>query len=164
MTEMVYIGLGSNLQQPWQQLSRACDALKKLAESGEVTVSPVYRTKPMGPEGQPDYLNAVAGFKTSLTAVELLHQLQAIENSQGRVREARWDSRTLDLDILLYGAHQINLPDLTIPHAGIFERAFVLYPLYDLNQGLVIPGQGKLTELLQGKLTGELIEKLEKHL
>jgi len=160
----VYIGLGSNQQQPLQQLAKARDALQKLAGSSLVSISPVYRTKPMGPAGQDDYLNAVVMFETALTPTELLSHLQAIENSQGRVREERWGSRTLDLDILLYGLQQINFPDLIIPHAGMSERAFVLYPLYDLNPELVIPGQGKLSELLQGELVGELIEKLDYNL
>ena len=157
----VYIGLGSNLQQPRQQLQNARDALNKLAIPGTLKISPIYRTQPMGPAGQPDYLNAVAMFQTGLTPLDLLSQLHAIEASQGRERDTRWDSRTLDLDILLYGIEQINLPELIIPHAGISERAFVLYPLYDLNHDLVIPGQGKISELLQGKLVGELIEKLD---
>jgi 2-amino-4-hydroxy-6-hydroxymethyldihydropteridine diphosphokinase len=103
----------------------------------------------MGPQDQPDYVNAVAALKTGLSAIELLKQLQAIENQQGRVRKQHWGARTVDLDILLYGQQSINTIDLVIPHAGIADRAFVLYPLQEIAPELDIPGHGALFELIK---------------
>jgi 2-amino-4-hydroxy-6-hydroxymethyldihydropteridine diphosphokinase len=103
----------------------------------------------MGPQDQPDYVNAVMAVETDLTPLELLRALQAIENQHGRVRiGARWGARTLDLDLLLYGDQLINHPDLTVPHSGITERAFVLYPLHEIAPQLIIPNKGKLVDLL----------------
>ncbi|TEU25058.1 2-amino-4-hydroxy-6-hydroxymethyldihydropteridine diphosphokinase [Alkanindiges illinoisensis] len=138
---LVYIGLGSNLSNQRgdsrQILQQAVQALKKLA-SDPVQVSGLYLSKPMGPQDQPDYFNAVARFKTRLTAPELLTALQQIEQEAGRIRQRRWGERTLDLDILLYGDHAIHSPDLTIPHVGILQRNFVVMPLLDLDAQLKI--------------------------
>ena len=103
----------------------------------------------MGPQDQPDYVNAVMAVATDLSPIELLRALQVIENSHGRVRGERWGSRTLDLDILLYGDQIIALPDLTVPHIGLTERAFVLYPLYEIAPQLIIPNKGRLVDLLK---------------
>jgi 2-amino-4-hydroxy-6-hydroxymethyldihydropteridine diphosphokinase len=111
--------------------------------------SSLYRSPPMGPQDQPDYINAVAELETGLSAAELLSLLQAIEDQQGRVRgAARWGPRTLDLDILIYGQAQIKAPKLTVPHPGIAERPFVLYPLAEIAPDLEIPGCGALQKLL----------------
>ena len=104
----------------------------------------------MGPQDQPDYVNAVMRAKTDLTAIELLRVLQKIENNQGRVRKGeRWGARTLDLDLLLYAEQQIQHPDLIVPHIGLSERAFVLYPLQEIApEGLIVPGKGSVAELV----------------
>ncbi len=142
-----YIGVGSNLNDPVQQVLAAKQVLQGLPETDLTKFSSLYASSPMGPQDQPDYINAVALLKTTLSAHQLLEQLQAIETQQGRVRKQHWGARTLDLDILLYGNQQINTPDLVIPHAGIAERAFVLFPLHDIASRLEIPGHGKLIDL-----------------
>ena len=101
----------------------------------------------MGPQDQPDYVNAVMQIKTTLPALALLSAMQCIENEQGRVRLQRWGARTLDIDILLYGDAKIDLPNLIVPHIGIRERAFVLYPLFEISPNLRIDGQ-YLSELV----------------
>lgn len=144
---VVYIGLGSNLDDPLAQLCRARLALAGLPSSHLRASSPIYRSAPMGPDDQPDYLNAVVALETALDPQQLLHALQAIEQDQGRVRRRHWGERTLDLDILLYGAERIDDPALTVPHPGIGVREFVLYPLADLAPDLDIPGQGPVQAL-----------------
>ena len=117
----------------------------------------------MGPQDQPDYINAVVEVSTALAAEQLLDELQKIEQEQGRVRKERWGARTLDLDILLYGNEVINTERLIVPHSGISERNFVLYPLRDLvDLNFVISGLGTMSELLSAcpmdginRLTGE---------
>lgn len=144
-----YIGLGSNLDRPAEQLMTARQTLASLPNIKETAFSSLYRNPPMGPQDQPDYVNAVMAITTSLPAIDLLRQLQAVEQSQGRIRTGeRWGARTLDLDLLLYGDRQIEVPDLTVPHIGIAERAFVLYPLYEIAPDLSIPELGKLTDLI----------------
>ena len=110
----VYVALGSNLNDPLNQLKQAVQSLQTFAINFEV--SPFYGSKPVGPQDQPDYVNAVAKFETNLTALELLDKLQHIENSQGRVRLRRWGERTLDLDLILYSDEQIQNERLTVPH------------------------------------------------
>ena len=104
----------------------------------------------MGPQSQPDYVNAVVGLETELSARQLLSTLQQIENAQGRVRQGeRWGPRTLDLDILLFGQQVINQADLIVPHYGIKEREFVLYPLFEIAPDLVFPCGSALRQLIQ---------------
>lgn len=145
----VYVGIGSNLQQPVLQVQQALDALTHLPETCLSARSRLYHSRPMGPQDQPDYVNAVVALETTLSATELLVQLQAIEQAQGRERSGRrWGPRTLDLDILLYGDEIINLPQLQVPHPGLHQRNFVLYPLYEIAPDLVVPGKGSLASLL----------------
>jgi 2-amino-4-hydroxy-6-hydroxymethyldihydropteridine diphosphokinase len=146
----VFIGLGSNLGEPLQQLASATKALAELPESADLKVSSFYRSAPLGPQGQPNYINAVAQLTTRLDADVLLTQLQAIEQLHGRKRDGeRWGARTLDLDLLLYANSVINSERLTVPHPGLAERAFVLIPLADIAEpGLTIPGFGTLRQLL----------------
>jgi 2-amino-4-hydroxy-6-hydroxymethyldihydropteridine diphosphokinase len=147
---LCYIGLGSNLADPVRQIERARVAIRQLEDVEERAFSSLYRSKPMGPQDQPDYVNAVMAIATRLPAPELLHTLQSIETAHGRVRSGeRWGPRTLDLDILLYGDRQFESLELTVPHRGIAERAFVLYPLYEIAPALIIPGLGGLAELLE---------------
>ncbi len=156
-----YIGLGSNLQDPVAQILNAKAALMQLPESRFVAISPLYRNPPFGSVPQPAFVNAVAGLDTELPGFELLAALQLIEAAQGRQRSAqRWGPRTLDLDILLYGEIVINHPQLQVPHPGLSERNFVLYPLHDIVPTLVIPGFGPLSELLQ-HCSAEGLERLE---
>lgn len=144
-----FVAIGSNLDDPLAQARRAIEALKTLPESRLVAVSRLYRTPPMGPPGQPDYINAVVALDTELDAHALLDALQAQEQLQARVRgPERWGPRTLDLDILLYGNEIIASPRLTVPHAGIAERGFFLLPLAELAPSLPIPGHGPVAELL----------------
>lgn len=143
-----FIGLGSNLSEPETQIQCALDALGKIRDSQLGAVSPLYRNPAIGPGQQPDYLNAVAELYTALDALTLLSQLQSIELVQGRVREERWGARTLDLDILLYGAAVIDLPQLQIPHPRMAARNFVLYPLHAIAPDLVLPHGTSLHALL----------------
>lgn len=141
----VYIALGSNLDNPVQQLQLAVENLKKFANN--LVVSPFYGSKPLGPQDQPDYVNAVAKFETDLQPLALLDKLQQIENEQGRVRLRRWGERTLDLDILLYGNELIQNERLTIPHYDMHHREFVIVPLYDLSPDLILPNGTPLSDL-----------------
>ncbi|EHR40099.1 2-amino-4-hydroxy-6-hydroxymethyldihydropteridine diphosphokinase [Alishewanella jeotgali] len=148
--ERCYIGLGANLVKPVAQLQAAVTALGQLPETRLVQVSRLYSSKPMGPQDQPDYVNAVAALDTRLTPLALLHALQQIELAHGRQRKAeRWGPRTLDLDILLFGMQQIDHPELTVPHYGMQLREFVLYPLAELAPDLILPDGVTLQSLLQ---------------
>lgn len=151
MTKLVaYIGLGSNLENPEAQIIAARRCIKGRAGIQELAFSSLYRSAPMGPQDQPDYINAVMAINTDLTAIDLLRCLQKIELDQGRVRkEMRWGTRTLDLDILLYGQQIIDLPDLCVPHYGMAKRAFVLYPLHEIAPAIDVPGLGTIEKLLE---------------
>ena len=147
--ENIFISLGSNLDEPLSQLKKAIDVLQQAEEIELRKVSNFYLSSPMGPQDQPDYINAVVELSSDLSAENLLDRLQHIENKQGRVRSERWGARTLDLDILLYGKELIDTDRLIVPHSGISERNFVLYPLSDLvDMSFEIPNIGKLSELL----------------
>jgi len=143
MTSIVaWIGLGSNLDDPCGQVNSAFAELGQLPQSRLKACSGLYRSAPMGPPDQPDYINAVAALETGLSAEALLTALQSIEQAHRRVRGEHWGPRTLDLDILLYGDEVIDRPQLTVPHPGIGERNFVLAPLAELAPALSIPGLG----------------------
>jgi 2-amino-4-hydroxy-6-hydroxymethyldihydropteridine diphosphokinase len=141
MTDAVvaYVGLGSNLNNPLTQLHTAYKAIGKLPDSHLGDISNIYQSQAIGPQGQPDYLNAVVSLHTRLKPEQLLLELQEIENQQGRKRELRWGARTLDLDIILYGDLLIDTPLLTVPHKEMLRRNFVLLPLFDLNPDLMLP-------------------------
>jgi 2-amino-4-hydroxy-6-hydroxymethyldihydropteridine diphosphokinase len=139
-----FIGLGSNLDEPQRQVLSALRELGELPDSRLIRRSPLYRSAPLGPPGQADYINAVAMLETALGAVALLNELQAIEQRHGRVRGTRWGPRTLDLDLLLYGDQRIDSERLQVPHPRICERAFVLVPLHDVAPDLILPGLGPL--------------------
>lgn len=143
-----YIGLGSNLDDPLRQLRRALESLAQLPQTTLAGCSRFYRSAPLGPQDQPDYVNAVAALDTALAAEALLDALQAIETAQGRIRTRRWGPRTLDLDLLLYGDAVLATPRLCVPHPGLAERSFVLYPLYELAPELRLPDGRALAELL----------------
>lgn len=133
----VYIGLGSNLDSPETQLRHALRKLASLPDSQLKSLSRIYRSAPVGPEGQPDYLNAVALLHTGLQPEELLDHLQEIERQQQRVRNVHWGPRTIDLDILLFGEQQISSDRLTVPHPFMHQRNFVLIPMLDINPKLI---------------------------
>ena len=146
----VYIALGSNLAQPLQQVNTALEALEHIPRTRLIACSPLYRTKPLGPQNQPDYLNAVVALDTQLPPEQLLDHTQAIERNQGRVRkDERWGPRTLDLDMMLYGDLVIDTERLTVPHYGLKQREFMLYPLADIAPDLVFPDGETLAECLQ---------------
>lgn len=143
-----FIGLGSNLDDPAQQIQTAVAALKNTPQIQFATLSPLYRSTAIGPGLQPDYINAVVELFTTLPATALLHALQAIETQQGRIRTIRWGARSLDLDLLLYGMDTIDSVELTVPHPRMITRNFVLYPLYDLAPELILPDGTPLAALL----------------
>lgn len=142
-----YIGLGANLGAPVASLVSALQALRALPQSRLLAYSPLYGSAPVGPAGQPDYVNAAAALQTTLPPHALLEQLQAIENTHGRVRAERWGPRTLDLDLLLYGRDEITTSSLIVPHPELKNRNFVVIPLLALDAGLQAPGLGRLTTL-----------------
>ncbi len=155
-----YIGLGSNLADPVEQVSRAIDELAGLSNCHLDAVSSLYVSKPLGPQDQDDFVNAVLKLSTTLNAHELLSCLQDIENTHQRVRRRRWGPRTLDLDILLYADQIIQDEHLCVPHAELAKRSFVLIPLYEIAPELTIPGMGKLKEL-QAKMDSSDLTKLD---
>ncbi|MEC5318966.1 2-amino-4-hydroxy-6-hydroxymethyldihydropteridine diphosphokinase [Brenneria populi subsp. brevivirga] len=145
----VYLALGSNLAQPLQQAHDALSALDSVPQTRLVRRSSFYRSRPLGPQDQPDYLNAVAELETALDAEHLLDHTQAIEREQGRVRKAqRWGPRTLDLDILLFGNQVIRSARLTVPHYDMKNREFMLYPLAEIAPELVFPDGTSLSDVL----------------
>jgi 2-amino-4-hydroxy-6-hydroxymethyldihydropteridine diphosphokinase len=154
---MVYVGLGSNLNDPHGQLAAGMNELAELPGTQVEARSSLYESEPMGPSDQPDYVNAVVRLRTALSPEALLDGLQAIEQGHGRQRTRRWGARTLDLDILLYGERQIAGPRLRVPHPGIARRNFVLHPLAELDSQLEIPGLGSVAELLAACPKGRLV-------
>ena len=145
----VYIALGSNLITPTEQLNSALEAISSLPNTELKSVSGFYQSKPLGPQDQPDYVNAVAMIETTRPPLALLDELQRIENEQGRVRLRRWGERTLDLDILLYGDQIIQNERLTVPHYDMKNREFVIVPLNDIAQDLVLPEGEKVADLVK---------------
>ena len=145
---VAYIAIGSNLASPLEQVNAALKALGDIPESHILTVSSFYRTPPLGPQDQPDYLNAAVALETTLAPEELLNHTQRIELQQGRVRKAeRWGPRTLDLD---------NTERLTVPHYDMKNRGFMLWPLFEIAPELVFPDGLSLVEALQAKGFNEL--------
>tara|TARA_R110001583_G_scaffold93998_1_gene237291 strand:+ start:2916 stop:3398 length:483 start_codon:yes stop_codon:yes gene_type:complete len=144
-----YIGIGSNQKDPIKQAQQAIDAIRCLANVELIKCSSLYCSAPMGPQDQPDYINAVVAIETQLHAEALLDALQTIEQNQGRVRkDNRWGPRTLDLDIILFDNQEINNERLTIPHYGMHEREFVLYPLFEISPELTLPNGTHLSHLI----------------
>lgn len=143
-----FVGLGSNLEDPIYQVSRALVELAELPHSKLVSQSRLYRSDPVGPAGQPDYINAVAELETQLDPHALLDQLQAIEQLHQRKRLEHWGPRTLDLDLLLYGDQQIASERLNVPHPFLTQREFVLYPLAEIAAQLRLPSGINISALL----------------
>lgn len=141
------IGVGGNLGDPLMQVSSGLRALGELPDTRVLCRSALYATPPMGPADQPDYINAVALIATRLAPLALLDALQAVENAHQRVRERHWGPRTLDLDLLCYGDLVLSHPRLILPHAGIAQRAFVVFPLLEIAPDLALPGLPTLAEM-----------------
>lgn len=159
-TTIVYIGLGSNLSKPRLQVSNAAKAIANIENSRVCALSSLYLSKPMGPQDQDDYINAVISIETSLSALALLDALQAIENAAGRVRkDNRWGARILDCDILLYGNQSIDNARLTVPHYGMKLREFVLLPLAEIATNLYLP-DGTSVNALANEINSNGIVKL----
>jgi 2-amino-4-hydroxy-6-hydroxymethyldihydropteridine diphosphokinase len=142
-----FIGLGSNLAEPSAQLARAVVRLAALPETELVAQSPFYRSRPVGPQDQPDFVNGAVWLRTALTPLALLDQLQSIEQDHGRERRQRWGPRTLDLDLLIYGNETISETRLTVPHPELPNRDFVLQPLLDLAPALTLPDGTPIADL-----------------
>lgn len=144
-----FIGLGSNLDQPAQRLISALHALQRLPDIDLLSHSRLYRSAPIGPQDQPDYVNAVARLQVNGTPHQLLHTLQALELAAGRQRLRHWGERTLDLDILLLDSQHIDAPDLHVPHPQMTCRAFVLQPLLEIAPGALLPDGTALSSFLE---------------
>lgn len=144
----VYIGLGSNLSNPVEQLNAALKSIALMPSTQLIKSSSFYGSKPLGPQDQPDFINAVCEVETELKANDLLKRLQAIELEQGRIKKRHWGERLIDLDILLFGNETIIHKDLVVPHSQIALRDFVLIPLSEIAPGLVIPHKGKVETLI----------------
>ena len=143
-----YIGLGSNLEDPASQVKRALAQLARLPATRLIVTSPCYSSVPLGPIAQPDFVNAVAGVLTELDSQTLLSGLHAIEAALGRpARHEKWGPRVIDLDLLVHGSEHRREPQLTLPHPGILERNFVVYPLADIAPDLEVPGLGRVADL-----------------
>jgi 2-amino-4-hydroxy-6-hydroxymethyldihydropteridine diphosphokinase len=143
-----YIGIGSNLHDPRAQVLKAYDAIRSVPQVKAVALSPLFGSKPFGPVAQPDFVNAVAGILTQLAPEPLLEALRALEKSLGRTKpHEKWGPRIIDLDLLVYGQERRTGPELTLPHPGIVERNFVLYPLAAIAPDLDVPGLGRVARL-----------------
>jgi 2-amino-4-hydroxy-6-hydroxymethyldihydropteridine diphosphokinase len=143
-----YVAIGSNLDAPREKVLQACELISALPSTRLEARSRMYCTRPMGPEDQPDYINAAVGLLTQLGAHELLDALLAIERRMGRVRRERWGPRLIDLDLVwVVGAAVEMAAGLMLPHPGVSMRNFVLYPLDDIAPTLDIPGHGRVMEL-----------------
>ena len=144
-----YVGIGANIEDPADQVRDALHSLADIPQTRLLLSSGLYRNPPMGPADQPDYVNAVAGLLTRLIPADLLSELLGIERRMGRQRQpvSRWGPRVIDLDLLLYGDRIIDTRNLSVPHPGISQRNFVLFPLRDIAPLLSVPGQGTVEDL-----------------
>ena len=155
-----YVGVGSNLEDPRAQVLRAISRLARVPRTRVELTSPLYRSRPLGPIVQPEFVNAVVGLLTQLEAPALLAELHALEGALGRpAAHERWGPRVIDLDLLSYARERRSAPALTLPHPGIPERNFVLYPLADIAPDLDLPGLGRVAELA-GRVTAEGLARL----
>jgi 2-amino-4-hydroxy-6-hydroxymethyldihydropteridine diphosphokinase len=146
---LAYIGLGSNLNKPKQQIKTAVMALHATKDVQVVNLSSLYQSPPVDDSKQPDYINAIAQVDTHLTPLELLYVCQDIETKQHRIREKKWGARTIDLDIIIYGVQVIASKQLIIPHPEMMNRAFVLIPLAELEDDLKVPVLGPIQDLIE---------------
>jgi 2-amino-4-hydroxy-6-hydroxymethyldihydropteridine diphosphokinase len=142
-----YVGIGSNLQSPLDRVLEAIERMSTLETTRVVLRSQLYLTRPMGPQDQPNFINAAVGLLTQLVARDLLTGLLGIERSMGRDRQKRWGPRVIDLDLLWMVDSAIDEPGLTVPHPGVSMRNFVLYPLADIAPTIKIPRVGLVLDL-----------------
>jgi 2-amino-4-hydroxy-6-hydroxymethyldihydropteridine diphosphokinase len=143
-----YVALGSNLAGPRRQVEQAFEALAALPDARLVSRSGLWRTAPMGPQDQPPFVNAAAGLVTTQPPRELLAQLKAIERRLGRAEPiVRWGPRIIDLDLVVYADERIDEPGLVLPHPGLHQRNFVLYPLSEIAAELWVPGLDRVGRL-----------------
>jgi 2-amino-4-hydroxy-6-hydroxymethyldihydropteridine diphosphokinase len=145
---LCYLGLGSNLDSPERQLRQACHALRQIPGSRICKIASFYLSKPWGRKAQPAYYNTVVSLETSLNPHQLLYFCRKIEDQQGRIRKIRWGSRTLDIDILLYGSQTVNRLKLKIPHPRLHERDFVFIPLLEIADKPIMINGKSLQELV----------------
>lgn len=155
---LAYIGLGSNLNNPKQQIKNALITLNSTPDIKVVSLSSLYQSPPVDGTKQPDYINAVCEVHTHLSALELLYVCQDIESKQHRVREKKWGARTIDLDIITYGVQVIASKQLIVPHPEMMNRAFVLVPLAEIEPDLKVPVLGDLQALIAKLDTSKLIK------
>jgi len=158
-----YVALGANLDQPLDRVAEAFERLAALPETRLETRSRLYLTRPMGPQDQPDFVNAAAGLLTHLGARALRDELLAGERAMGRDRQRRWGPRIIDLDLVWLVGDPVHEAGLDLPHPGVSVRNFVLYPLCDIAPSLMIPGHGKVADL-KASVSGEGISVLANHL
>jgi|SRR5574344_13220 2-amino-4-hydroxy-6-hydroxymethyldihydropteridine diphosphokinase len=149
MTVTAIIGLGSNLEDPQNQIKQAIVELSQLSQTCLIKTSSLYSTKPVGPQDQPNFINAVAEIETNLSAHELLDGLQLLEQKHRRIRNRHWGPRTLDLDLLFYGNENISTQRLTVPHPEILNRAFVVIPLLEIFPQFILNNNEKLCNYLK---------------
>jgi 2-amino-4-hydroxy-6-hydroxymethyldihydropteridine diphosphokinase len=142
-----YVAIGSNLNHPRERVLEALERMRELSEARLVLRSRLYLTRPLGPQDQPQYVNAAAALLTQLTARDLLTALLGIERSMGRDRGERWGPRVIDLDLVWMLDSVIDEPGLKVPHPGVSTRNFVLYPLADIAPTIIIPGMGSVLDL-----------------
>lgn len=155
-----YVGVGSNLADPRRQVETAIEALAAIEDTHLVLRSSCWRSRPLGPQDQPLFVNAAAGLLTTKTPRELLADLQAIEQRMGRTEPAvHWGPRLIDLDLLVFSESRVDEPGLRLPHPGVHERNFVLYPLSEIADELWVPGLARVRALRE-RVTGEGIERL----
>jgi 2-amino-4-hydroxy-6-hydroxymethyldihydropteridine diphosphokinase len=153
------LSLGSNVGDRVANLQGAIDSLADTPEVHMVAVSSVYETQPdEAPDGSPDFLNAVVLADTTLSIAMLLERAQAIEAAFGRERGERNAPRTLDIDLIVVGDRLNDSPELTLPHPRAHERAFVLVPWHEIDARAVIPGKGKISDLLAGLDTSTVVK------
>jgi 2-amino-4-hydroxy-6-hydroxymethyldihydropteridine diphosphokinase len=156
----VFIGLGSNLQDPVQQVQSALIQLAQLPNTLWIKASSLYASSPLGESATRNFVNAVVELQSALSPTELLAQLLALEQQHGRVRTSRWEDRTLDLDLLLYGNETMMSEQLTIPHPGLKQRDFVLIPLAEITPDLILPDGELLAEILAACPRSAYLQKL----
>ncbi len=157
---IVYLALGSNLGRPHWQLRRAVRGIASIPQTKLLKCSSIYRSSPLGPAIQPDYLNAVVAVNCTLRPLVLLKQTQAIETQQGRKRRQRWGPRTLDIDILLFADQQFRHPRLTLPHPRLTQRRFAMEPLLEIAPDAKLPDGRRIRPFAHQLAAGVQLEKI----
>jgi 2-amino-4-hydroxy-6-hydroxymethyldihydropteridine diphosphokinase len=155
-----YVAIGSNLGFPRERVLEAMQRLGALGPADTLLRSSLYLSRPMGPQDQPDYINAAAGLLTQDTPQELLAKLLDIERNMGRIQRERWGPRVIDLDLVWMVDSTVDEPGLKVPHPGVSTRNFVLYPLADIAPTMKIPGIGTVLDLKRS-VGGDGISALE---